>query len=162
MMLSLMLHAARYLTVLGWMTGLVPGVDHRELASAVADEARTVEEAALITAVAYRESTFRKGALGDHGMSVCEMQVFGGSPALLDDTRECVRVGARMLRESARVDPAHPVALYARGHRYRSDEARRISDDRVRVAKRLLSCPEIRVVPASIRPAQNASDEVTP
>jgi hypothetical protein len=162
MMLGLMLRASMYLTVLSWMQGLVPG-DHRELAAAVADEARTVEEAALITAVAFRESTFRKGARGDHGRSVCEMQVFGGSPALLEDTRECVRVGARMLRESVRVDPSHPVAQYARGPRWRSDEARRISDDRVRVAKRLLAPSLILSAAATTKPSDAAPrGEVTP
>lgn len=36
-------------------------------------------------------------------------------------------------------DPSAPVAFYARGPRWRGDEARRISRDRVALARRLLA-----------------------
>jgi hypothetical protein len=130
---------ALYTTVLGWMTALVPGVDHSALAWAVASQAHGRAEAALVTAVAFRESTFNNAAVGDHGRSVCAMQILGGPPELMEDPQACVAAGLVLLRESVRFDREHPLALYARGARWRSDEARRISGDRVRIAKELLA-----------------------
>lgn len=128
-----------FVIVLAWMAMLVPGRDHNELAWAVAVVADSREEAALITAVAYRESALDNGAVGDQGRSVCAMQIHGGSRSLLADPGACVRRGVLMLRESRRVDQGHPVAFYARGPRWQSDEARRISRDRVAIARRLLA-----------------------
>lgn len=62
----------------------------------------------------------------------------GGSPALLTDTDACLTKGLGMLRASAHEDPAHPLAWYAGGPRgFRSDEARRVSRDRMDLARRL-------------------------
>lgn len=137
-MMHLALLAARYLTVLGWMTILAPGRDHSALAWAIAGEAVDIEEAATFTAVAFRESSFRNDAIGDGGRSVCAMQVLHGSRALLEDPHACVRRGAKMLRASRRIDPAHPIAAYARGPRWHSLEAQRISNDRMALAQSLL------------------------
>lgn len=120
-----------------WMLMLAPGHDHSALAWAVASQAHDPEEAALITAIAFRESSFRNDAVGDAGRSVCAMQIHGGDRALLDDPQACVRRGILMLRYSKLLDASHPVAAYARGSRWRSAEAQRISNDRVRLAKSL-------------------------
>jgi hypothetical protein len=125
--------------VLAWMHGLAPGRDVDEIAWAVASVADSREEAALITAVAYRESGFDNRAVGDHGRSVCAMQIHGGSRTLLEDVGACVRRGTIMLRESRRVDPSNPVAQYARGPRWQTEEARRLSRDRVALSRRLLA-----------------------
>jgi hypothetical protein len=134
---------AIFFTVRSWMAILAPGVDHDALAWAVASVADSREEAALITAIAYRESSFDNGAIGDFGRSVCAMQIHGGARSLLDDVGACVRRGTLMLRESKRVDPANPVAFYARGPRFESEEARRLSRDRVAIARRLLTSTEV-------------------
>lgn len=123
--------------VLGWMTLLAPGRDHGELAWAVAVNATSVTEAAIITAVAFRESSLRNDAVGDHGRSVCAMQILGGPRELLTDPIACVQRGVAMLRESRRVDPENPLAHYARGPRFRSEEAKRISRDRMYIARKL-------------------------
>lgn len=136
--MHLALLAARYLTVLGWMTMLAPGRDHSALAWAVAVEAVDDDEAALFTAVAFRESSLRNDAVGDGGKSVCAMQVLHGSRTLLEDVHACVHRGAKMIRASKRIDPAHPIAAYARGPRWRSVEAQRISNDRMSLAKSLM------------------------
>jgi len=128
-----------FTAVLAWMTSLAPGRDNAELAWAVASVAESREEAALITAVAYRESGLDNAAVGDHGRSLCAMQIHNGARNLLDDVGACVRRGTLMLRESRRVDPANPVAFYARGPTWRSEEARRISRDRVALSRRLLA-----------------------
>jgi hypothetical protein len=109
-----------------------------ELAWAVASVAESREEAALITAIAFRESSLDNAAVGDHGRSVCAMQIHGGARSLLSDVGACVRRGTLMLRASRRIDPANPVAHYARGPRWQSEEARRLSRDRVALAHRLL------------------------
>ena len=133
---------ARFGLVLGWMDGLAPGRDHTALAWAVASQAHGTAEAALVTAVAYREAAFDNAATGDHGRSFCTMQVHassGGTVALTADPAACVAAGLAILRQSIRIDPAFPVAFYARGPRWRTVEAQRISNDRVAVAKRLLA-----------------------
>ena len=127
-----------FFTVRAWMAALSPG-DHDALAWAVASVADSRDEAALITAIAFRESSLDNTAVGDHGRSVCAMQIHDGARSLLDDVGACVRRGTLMLRDSKRVDPANPVAHYARGPRYQSEEARRISRDRVALSRRLLA-----------------------
>ncbi len=126
--------------VLVWMHMLAPGRDVDAIAWAVASVAESREEAALITAVAYRESGLDNGAVGDHGQSVCAMQVHGGSRSLLLDVGACVRRGTLMMRESRRIDSTNPIAFYARGPRgYQTEEARRLSRDRVALSRRLLA-----------------------
>lgn len=103
------------------------------------DELR-IRSLALVVAIQFRESTFRNAAVGDGGQSFCAMQVHassGGTRALLASPRECVAAGLALLRRSIALDRAHPVAAYARGPRYKTEEARSISDDRVRIAERL-------------------------
>ncbi len=63
----------------------------------------------------------------------------GGTPELLEDPKLCLEKALVILRQSIHIDKQHPVAFYARGPRYASPEAQRISNDRVAVAKRLLS-----------------------
>ena len=128
-----------FAAALAWMNLLAPARDNTEAAWAVASVASSREEAALITAVAYRESGLDNGAVGDHGRSVCMMQIHGGARSLLEDVGACVRRGTIMLRESRRIDPANPVAFYARGPRWQGDEARRLSRDRVALSRRLLA-----------------------
>lgn len=136
--MAMMLFAALYLTILGWMTELAPGRNHSALAWAVAVNASSETEAAVITAVMFRESSLRNDAVGDGGHSVCAMQVYDGPRSMLDEPIACVARGAAMLRESRRVDPKNPIAFYARGPRYKSDEAQRISRDRMSIAARLV------------------------
>ncbi len=109
------------------------------LAWAVAVNASSETEAAIMTAVAFRESSLRNDVTGDGGHSVCAFQIYDGSKELLENPIECARVGVRMMRESRRVDPAHPLSHYARGPRYKSPEAQRISADRIGLAKRLMA-----------------------
>jgi hypothetical protein len=102
--------------------------------------------AALVLAVAYRESGLRLSARGDNGHSYCAMQIndsSGGTPAMLTDADACVTAGVRLLRQSLRVCAAHPVAWYARGPRWDTEEARRISRDRMALAARLERRPVV-------------------
>ncbi len=129
---------------------LAPGPDHFELATAIADEVEAAEPlfahdedrrrtAALVVAVAYRESTLRNDAVGDHGHSRCAMQIYDGGDELLADAHLCIRTGLAMLRISARMDRLNPVAFYARGPRFASEQAKRISRDRMVLAERVRS-----------------------
>lgn len=133
--------------VIAWMLLLAPGRDHSALAGAIAsaveeadplfvDDADKRKTASLVTAVAFRESSFRNDVVsktGDH----CALQVHG-RPELGKDAAACVRVGLAMLRESMRVCPAHPLAFYAEGPRgCTSERAQRISRDRLWLARKL-------------------------
>jgi hypothetical protein len=133
--------------VLAMMLSLVPGRDHSTNAGAIArvveserplfkDDAAKVRTAALVVAVAYRESAFKNDAISktnDH----CMMQV-NRRPDLARDPEACVRVAMTMLRESFRMCPEHPIAFYASGPGACTNErARRISNDRMAIARRL-------------------------
>lgn len=132
--------------VLSCMLALSPGKYHAPLAIAIA---RAVDEsppifkgdedkrrtAALMVSVAFRESSLVANAVGDGGHSRCAFQIYDGPQSLLTDVDACVATGLRMLRESAKVDPANPVAFFARGPRFRSDKAQGISRDRMNLAK---------------------------
>lgn len=131
------------------MASLAPGRDHIENATAIAsvildesplfkgDETR-MKTAALVVAIAFRESSFRNDARGktnDH----CLMQIHG-HPELVEDPVRCVRVAMTMLRESMRMCPMHPIAFYASGPGACINErSRRISNDRMAIAKRLIA-----------------------
>lgn len=138
--------------VLAAMTTLVPGRDHAELGSAIAQvveserplfakDADRRRTAALVVAVAFRESTFMVDAVGDDGKSFCALQIHrssGGSKELLTDPEACVRKGLEMLRISFRICPKSPIAWYASGPRgCTSPRAQRISRDRMAIAARL-------------------------
>jgi hypothetical protein len=129
-----------YFVVLSLMTSLVPAEDpilrHGALATALVMEVPE-EDLPLMIAISYRESSLDNRAVGDAGRSLCAFQILGGSQELLDDPRACVRKAYAMLLHSRSLDPAHPVAAYARGSGYRSRTAQRISNDRVALANRL-------------------------
>lgn len=130
--------------VLAGMLLLSPTKDHRPNAVAIAtaidaeqplfkDDASKLKTAALVVAVAFRESSFDNSAKSPTH-DACMMQI-NRRPDLADDPIECVRVGLAMLRESMRMCPAHPVAFYAEGPRgCESPRAQRISRDRLAVA----------------------------
>ncbi len=126
---------------LTWMHMLAPDRDVDALAWAVAVNAVSETEAAILTAVAFRESSLRSNIIGDGGHAKCAMQIYDGPDSLNDDPIACVAMGARMLRESRRIDPEHPISFYARGPRYKSVEAQRISNDRMALASRLIHVP---------------------
>jgi hypothetical protein len=141
-------------TILAMMLSLAPGRDHSELGGAVAraveaqpalfrDDDSKAKTAALLVAVAFRESSLRLDAIGDKGQSFCAFQIHrtsGGTKALLIDADACVAKGMAMLRESARVCPRAPIAWYAAGGTAActNERAIRISNDRMALAKRLL------------------------
>lgn len=131
--------------ILAAMTALAPGRDHAALGNAIAtvlaeeaplytDDADRRRTAALVVAVAFRESTFRNDVVGDGGHSVCAMQIYDGPRYLLDEPEACIRWGVKMLRQSIKVDREHPVAFYARGPRWRTPQAHGISRDRTNLA----------------------------
>lgn len=138
-------------TILFWMALVSGGKTDLSLAMAtdqvVAEEppifpgdVSKAKSAAIVIVTMWQESRFDNGAIGDHGNSRCAMQIWGGPKSLLTDPVACVRTGHRMLRESVRVDPRHPIAWYAGGGPgWRSNEARRISADRMNLTEWLLT-----------------------
>ncbi len=153
--------------VLAAMSALAPGRDHTTLGGAIAsvideepalftnDENRH-RSAALVVAVAFREGSLGTRVEGDirngKPISYCTMQIAVGSgrtpegwtgPELRDDPVKCVTVGVRMLRTSMRICPSAPLAFYAEGpNGCTSERAKRISRDRMALAKRVLVAAE--------------------
>jgi len=144
---------ALYWIVLSMMLRLSPTetpiVRHGALATAItivsleegalfANDPDLERTAALLVAVAFRESSLTASIVGDGGHAVCAMQIYDGPRTLNDDPIACVRMGHRMLKTSIRVDRTNPIAFYARGPRFASEEARRISRDRMALARTLV------------------------
>lgn len=130
------------------MLSLAPNRDHLPLATVMVevvesnpplfarDEDR-VKTLSLIIAVAFREGSLKESVLGDDGHSKCTMQIYDGPAALNESPRLCIQTGYDMLRVSVRMDSLNPVAFYARGPRFTSEEAKRISRDRMWLAHHL-------------------------
>lgn len=116
-----------------------------------ADKHRTM---AYVETVAYREGGLRMRVHGDCSESkpgepckgtphsFCSLQIhvtIGGSESLNDDPKACVRFGLRLLRQSMHICPDFPTAWYAVGgagpDACRSDRGKRISNDRMNLAK---------------------------
>ena len=133
--------------ILAAMTLLQPGVNHDKLARATAnvvasepalflDDDSRFHTAAIDIAIMFRESSFRHGLTSRTGDS-CEMQVHN-RPDLLDDREKCIREGMRMIRASFLACPSAPLATYIGGGCF-NRRARRLSDDRINLAARLLA-----------------------
>lgn len=154
-------------TLLAWViaasTLLAPGRSHDRLATAIATRAEaeaplfTADEdrrktAALLVAIAFRESSLRADAVGDFARgrptSFCAFQLHlpgiktaeGWSGAdVLADPDKCVTVAMRLLRDSMKSCPSVPIGVYAAGPLgCTSAQAARISRDRVALAHRLI------------------------
>jgi len=159
---------------------LAPTREHGRLAEAIAsrveaapplfkgDEDRK-RTSALLVAIAFRESSLRADAVGDHRggkpTSFCAFQInlpWGAKTAegwtgedLIADPAKCVSAAMTMLRISMQVCPASPLAWYAAGPAgCASERAGRISRDRMAIAARLVR--DVRV------PLVEAVDEVKP
>lgn len=129
------------------MSALAPNRDHVIAAEALeravsnveplfAHDASRLKTAALVVSVAFRESSFRNDARSDTGDS-CLMQIHG-RPELADDIDACLSTAIEMLRSSMATCGADNVlGAYATGS-CRSERGRRISRDRMALARRIL------------------------
>lgn len=118
------------------MMRLGTGGDVRALAEAIAASDATWDEATLLAAIAYRESSYRLRAVGDHGRSLCAYQLQGAPREVLTDAALCTRIALHSLRASARLCPSTPLAAYA-GAPCGSLVAGRISRDRDALRRRM-------------------------
>jgi hypothetical protein len=176
-------------TLLAWVLAasslLAPNRSHDRLAEAIATRAEAEpplfkededrrKTMALLVAVAFRESSLRHDAVGDHvkgkPTSFCAFQIHlpaGRKTAegwtgedLLEDPNKCVTAAYRMLRISVRKCPDHPIAWYAEGPGgCASRRAQRISRDRVLLARRLVKKVEVEEKPRAAAPAGDATKE---
>jgi hypothetical protein len=178
-------------TLLAWVLAasslLAPNRSHDRLAEAIATRAEAEpplfkededrrKTMALLVAVAFRESSLRHDAVGDHvkgkPTSFCAFQIHlpaGRKTAegwtgedLLEDPNKCVTAAYRMLRISVRKCPDHPIAWYAEGPGgCASRRAQRISRDRVLLARRLVKKVEVEEKPRATTPARDGTKEAT-
>ena len=138
-----------FLLTLAMMNTAVPSAEpllrHGELATAIASECEVdpLGDGDLVGCIADTvalgtfESSLDNHAIGDSGHSVGAFQVYDGDRRLLEDVVLSVRTAHRMMKQSRRVDPRHRFAFYARGPRFRGDEARKLSDHRAALSDRL-------------------------
>lgn len=181
--------------LLAAMSHLAPNRDHQRLADAVymvvsreqplfKNDPLKLRTASLMTAVLFREGSLRVDIKGDkdkagHYTSFCPAQInlpYGAKTLegwtgedLVEDPEKCVAVEYRMLKQSVRMCPKHPVAYYAEGNdpvkTCASTRAQRISNDRMFLAGRLVkevkfpepehasfAQPDVREVPAGMYP----------
>ncbi len=153
--------------LLAWVVAasslLAPARQHEPLAEAIATSAEAEaplfkgdedrrKTSALLVAIAFRESSLRADAVGDHvagkPTSFCAFQIhlpFGAKTAdgwsgddLVEDPQKCALTAIRMIRQSMRMCAAHPLAFYASGPAgCENARAQRISRDRMAIAQRL-------------------------
>jgi hypothetical protein len=117
------------------------------------DDTDRKKTAALLVAIAYRESSLRADAVGDmvrgQPTSFCAFQInlpFGAKTPqgwtgkdLLQNPDGCVVTAMQMIRTSMRICPEHPLAFYAEGPRgCESRRAQAISRDRLAIARWLV------------------------
>ena len=146
---------------------LAPNKNHEPLVEAIdkvlsaqaplfAQDTSRQRSAALVLAINFREGSLIPSIKGDKNKagkftSFCSMQIHLPYEAkteegwigddLAEDPVKCVTVGVRMLRQSMRMCPKHPVAFYAEGIDNRacsSTRAQRISNDRMFIAQKLV------------------------
>lgn len=117
------------MTLLAWVTAaalvLVPGRDHSAIASAIVNAVEKEgclvtgndcerRSAALTLSVGFFESGLRLDAVGDHGSSLCFLQLKSTDRALLTDANLCALEGYRRLRASLQACRGS-IAMYASG-----------------------------------------------
>jgi hypothetical protein len=136
--------------LLAAMAALAPGRDHAVNATAIAnvilaepplfkDDESKLRTAAFVTAVAFRESSLRNDAIGDHGHALCMFQLWAAPRTVLTDPELCARIAMQRLRESMLACGAgNELGIYAAGPKgCSSAHAKRISADRMHMAHRL-------------------------
>lgn len=98
------------------------------------DDEDKSKTAALLAAIAFRESSFDITAKSKTNDS-CWFQIHDRDD-LAEKPEECTRVAMTMIRESMRMCPEHPLAFYASGPIGCTDaRAQRISADRMQLAR---------------------------
>lgn len=103
------------------------------------NDPKLLKTTALWVAVAFRESTFDVYARGDHDRSLGLFQELDAPREILGDADAQFDRADKWMRWSVGYCPAFPVAGYARGPRACTNErAQAISDDRMKLAKRIL------------------------
>lgn len=136
-----------------WFGLLAPGRDTADLGPAIVAEVHAVaplfagdedrlRTAALLTSIAFRESSLIPGAVGDNGNSHGFFQLWG-VPEANHDTRLSVRIAIERIRESMKLCPrGNELCLYAAGPRgltTAAEKTRRITSDRFNLAKWLVA-----------------------
>lgn len=98
--------------------------------------------AATLTAIAFRESTFVHGKVGDHGNARCEFQLWA-APGVETNRLLCATVAKSRVRESMMIcQKGNELCLYAAGPRgldVAREKTEAITRDRFALAKWLLT-----------------------
>jgi hypothetical protein len=114
----------------------------RAIALEIARVARTPLEAAVLAKTAWEEGRLIPNRVGDHGKSLCTMQLKQNHLrlrdwlALNDDLRRCIEEGYARIMQSWQACPDAPLALYASG---RCDRGTKLSRRRMTQAASALA-----------------------
>lgn len=128
-----------YLIVAFAMRTFMPyGGDVPVLARALVDSGATQDEIEWLSAMAFREGSFRLNVVGDGGRARCVYQLHHAPVAVLTDADLCTKIALQRFRDSRKLCPQAPLASYA-GAKCGSALADRISRDRRRVADRMFN-----------------------
>jgi len=139
--------------VWAWMRLLEPDTQNVELASAIAAVCEVGKPlhrgdvfgercAATLVAIAFRESGFHHGKVGDHGRSKCEFQI-QGAPGVETNRLLCATIAKARVRESMAIcQKGNELCLYAAGPRgldVAREKTEAITRDRFALAKWLMT-----------------------
>lgn len=139
--------------VWAWMRMLAPDTQNVELADAIAAVCEVGKPlhrgdvfgehcAATLTAIAFRESTFVHGKVGDHGNARCEFQLWA-APGVETNRLLCATVAKSRVRESMMIcQKGNELCLYAAGPRgldVAREKTEQITRDRFALAKWLMA-----------------------
>jgi hypothetical protein len=119
---------------------IAPRAEHTQDAHAIiaiiANMSQSKHDAAMLLVQAWRESRFKKDAVGDKGKALGPWQLHRAPSQVLTDLGLATRITLARLHESETLCPAHPLATYAKGN-CKNKEGIAISDARMKEVERI-------------------------
>lgn len=133
-----------YAIVLALATHIAPGAEKtqnaKEVIRAVAATVDNRKDAAKLLIVAWRESRFNKGAIGDGGLALGAWQSHSAPRAVLWNLPLAAKFALDHLRYGETICPQWPLAVYASGN---CKKGHKVSDERMKEVNRILEETEI-------------------
>jgi hypothetical protein len=133
-----------YSIVFVMATAIAPGAektqDAKPVMQAIAATATNNHDAALLLIVAWRESRFKNGVIGDGGLALGPWQSHNAPRAVLWNLPLAAKVALARIRYGETVCPQFPLAVYASGN---CKKGHAVSDARMKEVKRLEDAVDI-------------------
>ena len=114
---------------------IAPGAEHTQdahtMIPTIAKMAKSNHEAAILLLMAWRESRFKRKAIGDKGKALGPWQLHRVPTEVLTNLPLATHITIIRLRDSETLCPAHPLAVFAKGNCQNKDGIT-ISDSRMK------------------------------